>query len=493
MTSNDFTLLLPEFLLTGLAFMVFSLDLILPQHRKQVLPYFSIFGLLGIIAFTLTLLWGENSTLYEGMIKIDAYSLFFKGVFVGIGVIIILSSLEFVKKNLSNPGEYYGLLIFCILSMSMMTISGELLTAYISLELLSFTLYILVSYNRFNPKSNEAGTKYILLGAFSSSLLLYGISLIYGTLGTTSFDGISEQLTNMILLEGGTVSPQTLLGLILLIAGLGFKAAAVPFHMWAPDIYEGAPTPITALLAVGAKAAVFALILRLFGEALLPAIGEWQIIIAIIAALTMTIGNLVALTQRNIKRLLAYSSIGQVGYLLIGIAALANIKDGSIVPSELASSGLILHLIGYAVSNLAAFLCIIIFYNATQKELVRDFAGLAKRAPLVSMVFTGSLFSLAGLPIFAGFTTKFYLFTAATNEGLLWLAGLAILNSVISLYYYLAIIRQMYIEDAVDHSLIRLPSLTSATLILLFCAIILIGVYPRPLVAAINAAVKVIF
>jgi len=250
MIGNNFTLLLPEFLLTGLAFIVLSFDLVLPQHRKQILPYFSIFGLFGILIFTLTFLWGENSTLYEGIIKIDLYSLFFKGVFIGIGVIIILSSLEFVKKNLSHQGEYYGLLIFSLLSMSMMAMSGELLTAYISLELLSFTLYILVSYNRFNPKSNEAGIKYILLGAFSSSLLLYGISLIYGTLGTTSFDGISEQLTNMILLEGGSINLQTLIGLILLIAGLGFKAAAVPFHMWAPDVYEGAPTPITALLAV---------------------------------------------------------------------------------------------------------------------------------------------------------------------------------------------------------------------------------------------------
>jgi NADH-quinone oxidoreductase subunit N len=297
----------------------------------------------------------------------------------------------------------------------------------------------------------------------------------------------------MILLEGGSINLQTLIGLILLIAGLGFKAAAVPFHMWAPDVYEGAPTPITALLAVGAKAAVFALILRLFGEALLPAIGEWQIIIAIIAAITMTFGNLMALTQRNIKRLFAYSSIGQVGYLLIGIAALANLKDSSILPSQLASSGLILHLIGYAVSNLAAFLCIITFYNATQKELIKDFAGLSKRAPLVSMIFTGSLFSLAGLPIFAGFTTKFYLFTAATNEGLLWLSSIAILNSVISLYYYLIIIRQMYIEEALDYNSIRPPLLTSATLVLLFSMIIIIGVYPRPLVAAINAAVKVIF
>ncbi len=489
--SNDFTLLLPEFLLTGLAFLILSVDFVLPSRNKHLLAYLAVIGLAGTLVFSLVFLWNKDTTLYDGIIRIDAYSLFFKAVFLVIGGFVILSSVGFVKKHLAHQGEYYGILIFSILAMVLMAASGELLTAYIALELLSFSLYILVSYNRFNPKSNEAGIKYILLGAFSSALLLYGISLIYGMLGTTRFDGIHDQLSAMV--ASGSLNPSVLAGLTLIIAGLGFKVAAVPFHMWAPDVYEGAPTPITAYLAAGSKAAAFALILRLFGEAFMPAIGGWQIILAILAAFTMTIGNLVALAQRNIKRMLAYSSIGQVGYLLLGVAALGHISSsGAIESSQLASSGLVLHLVGYGVATLAAFLCVIAVFNVTNKEEIRDFAGLAQRAPFVALVLTVSLFSLAGLPIFAGFTTKFYLFTAAASEGLLWLSGLAILNSLISLYYYLMVIRQMYVEKGEETRPIPVPLLISGTLAVLFGGIILIGVYPGPLVKAIEGAVAVV-
>ncbi len=487
---NDFTLLLPEFLLAGLAFLVLTVDLFLRSERKDLLPYLAIVGLGGVLAFSLVFLWNRDSNLYEGVIRVDAYALFFKAFFLVLGGFVILSSVEFVRRHLAHPGEYYGILLFSFLAMILLASSGELLTAYISLELLSFTLYVLVSYDRYNPKSNEAGTKYILLGAFSSALLLYGISLIYGMLGTTRFDGIHDQLAAMV--AQGSLNPSVLAGLVLIIAGLGFKVAVVPFHMWAPDVYEGAPTPITAYLAVGSKVAGFALILRLFAEAFMPAIGDWQVILAILAALTMTLGNLVALTQRNIKRLLAYSSIGQVGYLLLGVAALGHLGSDIVEPSRLASSGLILHLVGYGVTNMAAFLCIIAVFNVSSKENISDLAGLAQRAPFVAMVFAVSLFSLAGLPFFAGFTTKFYLFTAAANEGLLWLSGLAILNSVISLYYYLVVIRQMYIQPAADPAPIRIPALTSGTLAVLLLGIFLIGVYPGPLVDAIQGAVSAI-
>ncbi len=488
--NNNFTLLLPEFLLTGLALLVFTADFILPSARKHLLAYLSLIGLALIFAFSLIFLWGKHEVLYNGVIRVDTYALFFKALFIVIGGFIILSSLDYVKKYLAHPGEYYGIIIFSIVGMNLMAASGELLTAYISMELLSFYLYILVSFDRYNPKSNEAGLKYILLGAFSSALLLYGLSLIYGMLGTTRFDEINTQLAAM--LSNGTINPQVLAGIALLIAGLGFKAAAVPFHMWAPDAYEGAPTPITAYLAIGSKAAAFALILRLFAEAFMPGLAQWQLILAILAALTMTIGNLVALTQKNIKRLLAYSSIGQVGYLLLGIAALGHVDSGNVVGSTMSSTGTVFHLVGYGVTNMAAFLCVIAFYNVTKKENVSDFAGLAERAPFMALVFTTALFSLAGLPIFVGFVTKFYLFTAATKEGLLWLAGLAITNSLISLYYYLIVIRQMYIEKPKDTSPVRMPLLTSGTLGLLFLGIIFLGVYPAPLVKAIESAVAVL-
>ena len=474
----NYLLFAPEFALTAVAFGVLGVDLFLPRDKKGYLPALSLVGLVAVFVLSLRYLWGKDTDLYGGLFLIDNFSLFFKAFFLVLGALIVLSSVDYVKKNLSHPGEYYGILMFSILAMMLMAASGELLTAYIALELLSFSLYVLVSYGRHGLKPSEAGVKYILLGAFASALLLYGISQVYGMLGTTRFDEIHAAL----LLDGTPLNPAVLVGLALIVAGLGFKAAAVPFHMWAPDVYEGAPTPVTAYLAVGSKAAAFALILRLFAQAFMPAIDDWQIILVILAALTMTVGNLVALAQQNIKRMLAYSSIGQVGYLLMGVAAL----------SPLASNGVILHLAGYGVTNLAAFLCVIIFYNATNKEEISDFAGLADRAPFVAMALSVSLFSLAGLPFFAGFTTKFYLFTAAADEGLLWLVGLAMTTSLISLYYYLMVIKQMYMVPADESTPLRVSLVSGTTLGMLIVGIIVIGVYPGPLVDAIEVATKAI-
>ena len=484
--SNNFALLTPEFLVTGLAFLILTLDFFLRSDRKHTLAYLAVAGLGGVLAFSLVYQWGVDDFLYEGLILIDGYALFFKAFFLVLGGVVVLTSLDYVRRHLEYAGEYYGILMFTIVAMMLLAASGELLTAYISLELLSFGLYVLVSYDRYNPKSNEGGTKYILLGAFSSALLLYGISQVYGLLGTTRFDEISQALAGT-----SEMSPGVLLGLVLIIAGMGFKVAAVPFHMWAPDAYEGAPIPVTAYLAVGSKVAAFALVLRLFTEALMPAIADWQLVLAIMAAFTMVLGNLGALVQHNIKRLLAYSSIAHVGYLLMGIAALGAVdSDGrvSVELSHLASNGVMLHLVAYAVTNMAAFLSISAIYNVTGKEEISDLAGVARRAPSVALVFAAALFSLAGLPIFAGFTSKFYLFTAAAAQGLLWLVGLAIFTSLVSLYYYLMVIRQMYIEPAQDMTPIRVPGLTIGLLAVLLIGMVLVGVYPAPVMDAIQHA-----
>ena len=483
---NDFTLLLPEFMVTGLAFLVLTVDFFLRPDRRHMVAYLAVAGLGGVLAFTLIDLWGVDGSLYDGLVLVDGYALFFKAFFLVLGGVVVLASVDYVRKNLSHQGEYFGILLFTFVAMMMLASSGELLTAYISLELLSFGLYVLVSYDRYNPKSNEGGTKYILLGAFSSALLLYGISQVYGLLGTTRFDEIGLALS-----ATSELSPGLLIGLVFILAGLGFKLAAVPFHMWAPDAYEGAPVPITAYLAVGSKAAAFVLVLRLFTQALMPAAADWQIVLVIMAALTMVLGNLVALTQSNIKRLLAYSSIGHVGYLLLGVAALAAVDDDGEVSttlSHLASNGIILHLAAYAVTNMATFLCVSVVYNATGKEGIGDLAGLARRAPTVAVVMAASLFSLAGLPIFAGFASKFYLFNAAATQGLLWLAGLAVFTSLVSLYYYLMVIRQLYIEPAADTSRIEVPRLTMGLLLVLLGGMVLLGVYPAPLVDAIQYA-----
>ena len=452
---NDFTLLIPEFLLLALAFSVLAIDLIIPKLSSRFVPLVIVFSLLGLIAFSLIHLWDRSNLLYDGILLIDFYSLFFKVFFLIIGIFIILISINFVRMHLDFPGEYYGILLMSLLGMVLMASSGELLTAYISLELLSFSLYILVSFDRYNPKSNEAGTKFILLGAFSSALLLYGISQVYGQVGSTYFKTIGEYLLSTPDLDLGI---QT--GLVLIIAGFCFKIAAIPFHMWAPDTYEGAPIPVAAYIAVGSKVASFALMLRLFTEALIPAIGEWQFLIAIIAAISMSFGNLFAIVQSNIKRLLAYSGIGHTGYILMGLVSLATISGSSII------------------------------YNSTGREDLGVFAGLAKRSPGIAMIITGSLFSLAGLPIFAGFTSKFYLFNAAAINGFLWLSGLAIFTSLIALYYYLNIIKRMYLEPSEETGPLTIPILSRGVLGVLFIGLILFGIYPNPLMEGIQVATE---
>ena len=486
--NNNFLLLTPEFIVTGLAFVVLTLDLFLPERRKWVLPFVAVAGLAVALVVSLAQLWGVNDSLYDGVIRVDGYALFFKAFFIALGGVVILVSVDFVRRNLEHPGEYYGILLFTVVAMMLLAASGELLTAYISLELLSFGLYVLVAYDRYNPKSNEGATKYILLGAFSSALLLFGMSQVYGLLGTTRFDEISRALAS-----ADALSPGLILGIALIVAGLGFKVAAVPFHMWAPDAYEGAPIPITAHLAVGSKAAAFALVLRLFAEAFIPIVEQWQVLLIALAVITMLLGNLVALAQRNLKRLLAYSSVGQVGYLLMGVAALAAMGDGSLELSHLASNGIMLHLVAYAVTNMAAFLCLAAVFNITGRDDIAGMAGVARRAPLVGLVFAVSLFSLAGLPIFVGFTSKFYLFNAAATQGLLWVAGVAIFASLISLYYYLMVVRQLYIEPAEDAVPIPVPRLTLGVLGALFAGMVVLGVYPAPLMRAVQHASDALF
>ena len=488
--NNNFLLLLPEFIVTGLAFVVLGLDLFLPERRKWVLPIVAVVGLVVALVVSLRYLWGVSDSLYDGVIRVDGYALFFKAFFIALGGVVVLVSVDFVRRNLEHPGEYYGILLFTVVAMMLLAASGELLTAYISLELLSFGLYVLVAYDRYNAKSNEGATKYILLGAFSSALLLFGISQVYGLLGTTRFDEISSALSS-----ADALSPGLILGIALIIAGLGFKVAAVPFHMWAPDAYEGAPIPITAHLAVGSKAAAFALVLRLFAEAFMPIVEQWQMLLIGLAVITMLLGNLVALAQRNLKRLLAYSSVGQVGYLLMGVAALAATGSGgvSLELSHLASNGIMLHLVAYAVTNMAAFLCLAAIYNITGRDDIAGMAGVARRAPLVGLVFAVSLFSLAGLPIFVGFTSKFYLFNAAAAQGLLWVAGIAIFSSLISLYYYLQVVRQLYIEPAEDAAPIPVPRLTLGVLGALFAGMVGLGVYPAPLMEAVQYASDALF
>lgn len=461
----DYSLLTPEFCLAFLAALVPALDLFVPRVRKEWLPYIAAAGLLGILGLSLG--WMNKESDFAGLLHFDNFTTFFRVLFIAITATVCIASDQFVRERLRHPGEYYGLLILSTIGAIYMAAARELLTAYISLELLSFSLYVLVSYAKFDARSNEGGLKYILLGAFSSALFLYGMSLIYGTTGSTFYDEIAASLS------AGTADFDLalLMGLVLVVTGLGFKVAAVPFHMWTPDAYEGAPLPITAYLSVASKAAGFALLLRLFAGAFVPVLEDWQWMIAGISAATMILGNLVALQQHNIKRLLAYSSIGQVGFMLMGIAAL----------SDEAASALILHLTGYVVTNLAVFICIIQWYNLTGKEEIGGFRGMAERTPFLAVALAGAFFSLAGMPLFAGFLTKFILFQAAAEQDFLWLAAIAVVMSLVSLYYYLMVIKQMYIVEPEEPGRLHVPAAINAVVFALTVGIFYLGIFPRHL------------
>ena len=368
-----------------------------------------------------------------------------------------------------------------------MAAATELLTAYISLELLSFSLYILVGYLKRDNLSSEASLKYILLGAFSSAMFLYGMSLIYGVTGTTYYDGIAEGLAD----RGAGTNPAVIVGMMLILAGVGFKVSAAPFHMWAPDAYQGAPLPITAFLSTASKAAGFALILRLFTGALIVDAAEWRWAVAALAAVTMTLGNLVAIQQSNLKRLVAYSSIGQVGYMLITIAA---IGYGDAKVGQDASAALLLHIAGYVIATLALFAALTAAYNRTGREDIPGLRGLAETQPFLALVITIALFSFAGLPPFAGFATKLFMFQGATTDELLWVVGLAVLNSFISLYYYLMVIRQMYLFDPVgDVARWKVSPVLWCLAAVLMVGVLFIGVYPGPVFELTERAAQPLF
>ena len=399
----EYQLIIPEFVMAGLAVVIIAAALAFRNVDQKWFGYATAVGLAIIAIITAVAYWDTNDD-FGGVLAVDHFTVLFRVFFLGIAFFTVMAAVQFAGDRLKNHAEFYGLIVFATLGMMLLAASRELLTAYLSLELLSFSFYILVGFNKLNPFSNEGSLKYMLLGAFSSALMLYGISLIYGVTGTTTYSAIgpdvaegtrniAEQLASFAGGSGGVdpdgARPGLLIGLVLITAGLGFKVSAVPFHQWTPDAYQGAPLPITAFLSAGGKAAAFAFFLRLFSEAFLPAAAEWVWFVAILAAVTMIVGNLMALQQTNFKRLMAYSSISQVGYLLVGIVALDAANIGQ---SQDAASALVLHLIGYVTTNIAVFAAIIAFYNRTGRDDIVDLRGLAERQPFLAFAIAAALF-----------------------------------------------------------------------------------------------------
>ncbi len=471
-------LFIPELSLVAFAIAVILLDLFI--QRKGLLVAVSLAGLVVsagfAIAMAMTDMWGGGSqAIFNNMLAVDNFALFFKLLFLGIAALVILASVDYVPRFARFQGEYHALVLLSTLGMMLMAATADLISIYIALELTSICLYILVGFLK-DPKSSEASLKYLLLGAIASAVLLYGMALVFGFTGKTQLGEIAQVIQAMSL-EGILASPALILGIVLLVAGFGFKIAAVPFHMWVPDVYEGAPTPITAYLSVASKAAGFAIILRVFYSAFgLPnwLSLDWGLIFAVLSAIGMTLGNVVAIPQTNIKRMLGYSSIAQAGYLMVGLATMGLSPATDI----LGRSGLLFFLASYALTNLGAFIAIIAISNKLDSDLIEDYSGMGKRAPLLALGLTLCLISLIGLPPAAGFMAKFYIFSGAIQHGLLWLVIIAVLNSVISAYYYLRVVKVMWLGEPVSEERVPSSGALRVALALSCLGVLLLGVIP---------------
>jgi NADH-quinone oxidoreductase subunit N len=481
----NFELLAPEISLIATAVAVILLDLFI--QRKGLLAIVSIIGLAVSAGFTIVMYGEPSQTIFNNTLAVDNFALFFKLLFLGITALVILSSVDYVSKFERFRGEYHALLVLSALGMVLMATATELITIYVSLELASISLYILAGFLK-NPKSSEASMKYLLLGATASAVLLYGMALVFGTTGTTQLGEIAQQVQTLGV-QGVIDNPALALGIVLLIAGFGFKIAAVPFQMWVPDVYEGAPTPITAYLSVASKAAGFAIILRIFSTAFgLPnwLSLDWGVIFAVLAAIGMTVGNISALPQTNIKRMFGYSSIAQAGYLMVGLAAMGMASAGATI----GQSTILFFLLSYAVANMGAFIAIIAITNKIDSDLIQDFSGIAKRSPLMALGLTVCLVSLIGMPPAAGFMAKFYIFGGAVQNGLLWLVIIAVLNSVISAFYYLRVVKVMWLGEPASTE--KVPSSAALRLALTLTSLGVLGlfIFADPIIKAAEAAAK---
>ncbi len=474
----NYQLLLPQIFLFLWAILLFILDFA-RREKKHHLAYVA---LSGIVITTVLVLTSQKGELFGGMFQADSLSSFFGLIFLLAGFLTIASSVELTQKLPSHKGEYFGLILLSMVGMMFLASAGELLTLYVSLELTTIPLFVLAAYHKDRLKSTEAGLKYMILGGVSSALLLYGISLIYGLTGTTFLNEIKANLIVRFLSTGG-IGPALVLGLIFLIAGFGFKLALVPFHVWVPDVYEGAPTPITAFLSVASKAAGIVAFLRVFFRSFLIFQVDWVFLLAVLACLAMVIGNIIALLQTNIKRMLAYSSIAQIGYILLGVVAASSRGAASVA----------FYTFVYLFANMGAFIVAIAFSNTTGSDQIKDYAGLSRKSPALAAMMAIFMLSLVGIPPLAGFTGKYYLFSAAIERGYIWLVVIAILTSVISLYYYLGVVRQMYFQSSDEQRpIVSVPALKTA-LVICVIGVLLFGIYPNIFLNLANQAASVFY
>ncbi len=464
----DFSSLAPVLVLSVFAMMVLLVDLFIGRN-KSVLVFISLVGLL--CAAVSSFAKGAEIPVYSfnGAYIVDRLSIFFTMIFCLSSALAILLAVEYNKREGIKVGEYYSLILFCTVGMIVLASATDLIMIFLGIEIVSICLYVLAGIRRADPKSNEAALKYFLLGAFATGFLLYGMTLLYGSTGTVKLATIAH------LLNSGEVfaNPMLLLGVVLLVIGFGFKVAAVPFHMWAPDVYQGAPTPVTAFMAVGPKAAAFAAFYRVFAEGIPELAPTWQMTLSIVAIFSMFFGNLGAIMQTNIKRLLAFSSVSHVGYILIAVIA----KD------SLGSASLLFYMLSYAFMTFGVFGIIILVGRKGNENLeLENYSGLGFKHPVLALCMTMFMLSLGGLPPLAGFIAKFYIFQAALQEGFLWLVIIAVLNSAISFYYYLKVIVFMYMKEPVEEFKISLTPITLLVVAIGLIGTLELGIFPGPVI-----------
>jgi NADH-quinone oxidoreductase subunit N len=467
-TPTMFISILPEILILVIALLIFVVEPFWKEEKRRNVGWLTAGGLLA--AMVVSLLFGqpgEPTTTLGGMVRFDWLGFFFKMLFMFAGAATALLFMD--NEKIAYRGEAYLLLLASLMGMNLMAVSADLVMLYLAIETTSIPLYVLSGFMLADDKSTEAGFKYLLFGAMASAFMLYGFSLVFGFAGTTDI----YQLANM--LKAGSLPVMTAFGVLaLILVGLGFKISIVPFHFWAPDVYEGAPTPVSGYLSTASKAAGFAVLVRLFFVSFPDFASSWTIALAILSAVTMTVGNLLTLPQTNIKRLLAYSSVAHAGYTLIGVVAL----------TQLGAASVVFYMAAYIATNLLAFGIVMAFSRVTGLEDIRDYAGMSRRNPWLALMMLAAFLSLAGMPPFGGFVAKIFVFAAGVQAGYVWLVIVGIVNSIIGMYYYLNVLKYVYLyrmpgEDEEKHP-VPLTRPYAIALVVLAVGVVLIGTVFAP-------------
>lgn len=498
MSGHDLYLISPPMAMAALGILVILFDLVF--SRKGLLVVVAFLGLAAPLTFTVLQALDISSsgvmdlvpqgTLLAHSVSVDRFALFFDFLVIASVAIVILASADYVRRMASKQGEYFGLILISASGMMLLVSAHELVTIYISLELITLPLAALAAF-LLTPRSTEAGMKFLIVGAISSAIMLYGMALIFGFSGSTSLEGIAASLQSPAQQNVPFGSYAMLVGVVLMIAGFGFKLSSVPFQMWVPDVYEGAPTPVVGFLSVASKAAAFALVLRVFYTGFFPVQVDWAILLAVLAAASMTLGNLAAISQSNIKRMFGYSTVAHAGYILIGVAAIAGGNDGSGADS-FGPSSVLFYLAGYAAANLTAFSAITAISNRIDSDRIEDYAGMVKRSPFLALALGLSLVALIGVPPTSVFIAKIYIFTAAANSGLVWLAVLGVINSVVSAYYYVRVMRVMFVDAPVSQEPVSGSAASRFAVAAAGAAMLWIGLDPGVVLGAAEGAVTVL-